>query len=181
LLDEIGRGAMAMEDGVELLLPAARPAADFLLAAGDKVAVRLLRALLRRTPDNRFIAVGNDFLTNAGQFRVTGLRHAQTQAHLEVCPNDGGPYLLVGKLWPDALSLPVQIDLGQQTIQFLKSPVYRCQFTGQPPCDYVYADPKELKRHYRQTHRMDWSEINKVNFLNLDLTRLILLPPNGVI
>lgn len=176
MLDEISRGTMVMEDAIDLLLPAARPAADFLFAEGG-IAIDLLCALLRRAYDSRFIEVGSDLQTNVGYIRVTGIRNLQTQTHLKVCRHEGGPYKVLGKLWPATSRIPICIDLQDRNVHFLSSPVYKCQLTG---CDYVYGNVEELNKHYtaKKGHSLLMPYLSgKTMNLTLPLTRLHVMPP----
>ncbi|MCA9867595.1 MAG: hypothetical protein KC410_14000 [Anaerolineales bacterium] len=181
LLGDVAQGTVTIGAAVAALLPAARAAADFLFAAGGPTATELLVALLNRAPDERFIAKDNYLRTNAGPMRVTGIRNALTSEWIDICPNNGDPYRVVGRLWADhpGSELLVQIDLNNRTIRFLKGPVYHCRFTGQPACDHVFISPPALRRHYKQAHKMDFSEIKGENVLTIDLTQLILDSPRG--
>lgn len=179
LLDAVAQGTMTRPAALKLLLPAARRAADFLFADGRPAAIDLLRALLRQKPDDRFIAEGTELQTNAGYMQVTGIRDSQTQALVSVCRHNGDAYTLLGKLWPATSKLSVQINLQEHTINILRGPIYRCQFTGQPACDYVYNSADELLRHHRHKHRMEQSVGASLKTLTLALTELKILPPDG--
>lgn len=179
LLDDFRLKRVRIREAVEWLSPIARQATDHLYSDGSQSAKELLRALRNIKPDDRYIAKGDSLWTNVGQVRVTGIRNSQTQDPVDICINNGEHFLLQGKLWPGESDLPVQIDLQNQTVQILKSPVYPCCYTGKPQCDYVYANPGELKRHYRQKHKMDSSDIQQKFVLKINLTYLSFLSPDG--
>ena len=179
LLDDFRLKRIRTHEAVEFLSPIARQATDYLYADGGQTANELLRALLIFKPDDRFITKGDSLWTNVGRVRVTGIRNSQTQDPVDICFKNGEHFLLQGRLWPGDSDLPVQIDLQNQTVQILKSPVYPCRYSGNPQCDYVYANPGELKRHYRQKHKMDSSDIERKFVLILSLTYLSYLPPDG--
>lgn len=179
LLGDVERAAIGIDAAVEMLRPAARAAADFLHAHGGRTASDLLLGLLRRVHDDRFIAKGSELQTNAGHVRVTGVRDARTLAPLDVCRNNGEPFLVVGKLWPATSNLPVQINLAARAINIMKGPIYRCKFSGEPRCDYVFGSADELGRHHRQKHRMIERPPSGAKQLTLDLTQLSVLPPDG--
>lgn len=178
LLSEMEAGAIVVNETVELLLPAAPQAADFLFAAGGKAATDLLRALLLRSGDDRFITKGSELQTNVGILRVTGVRDARTQVLLDVCRNNGEPFLVLGKLWADTSRLPAQINLAARTIDITQGPIYCCEFNGEPRCEYVYGDPDELRRHYRQKHRMTYRTPPSRKRQTSKLTQLAVLPPD---
>ena len=179
LLDDFRLKAIKTHEAVKWLSPISRQATDFLYADGSQTAKELLRALLNVKPDDRFITKGDPLWTNVGKVLVTGIRNSQTQDPVDICIKNGEHFLLQGRLWPGDSDLPVQIDLKNQTVQILKSPVYPCRHTGKPQCDYVYANPGELKRHYRQKHKMDSSDIQQKFFLKIHLTYISFLPPDG--
>lgn len=169
--DELIDGKVA----AKMLIPSAKAAADYLYERGDEKAKELLRALLVRTVDERYIAAGYELETNVGRIRVTGVRKPD-RTRLELCRADD-LYQLIGELWPDDSKWPISIDLTSRSINFLKKPVYKCAIEG---CDYVFADVKALQRHYksRSGHSLFRPYLTEVLKIHpFPLTKIAVLPP----
>lgn len=180
LLDDVTVGTIDADDAVRLLSPAAAAAADFLFEDGGPQAARLLCALLRAAPDERYIAAEADLWTDAGLVHVTGIKVAATNAHQDVCRMDSNTHYLVGRLWPEAAKpLPVRIGLKSRTIRIMSGPIYSCRFTGQPTCRFSFDTPAELKRHYKQAHKMLEKTGDPEKIKIIELTRLSYTPPDG--
>ena len=95
--------------------------------------------------------------------------------------NSDAHYLL-GRLWPEAaITLPVGIDLKSRTIQIMKGPIYSCRFTGQPACCFSFATPAELKRHYKQAHKMLEKTGDPEKIKTIELTRLTYTQPGRLL
>lgn len=174
VLDDINTTVLDVAAAAEMLLPSAEHAADFLAARGNG-AEALLRALLRRAPNDRFVARGSIWQTDVGPVTVTTIRNANDETHLDVCSTNG-PYWLIGKVAADGLDIPVRIHLQKRVIEVMSRTVYCCQFSGQPPCHCVFNTPKQLRQHYRHVHRMDYSIVQEVTMPKIPLTQLAPLP-----
>ena len=91
-------------------------------------------------------------------------------------------HYLVGRLWPDAAKpLPIRIGLTRRIIQIMSGPIYSCRFTGQPTCCFSFATPAELKRHYKQAHKMMEKSGNPEKMKTLELTRLTYTQPGRLL
>lgn len=177
VLDEFARGTLPLAAAVALMLPIARQAADYLFDHDTAKAHALLHALVCRSHDERYIMKGSHLETNAGDVKVTGITDLGGNP-LPTCRNDGGAYVILGRLWPDESSLRVRIELQQCLIRILEKSAYRCQHRGRPLCDFVFRTKEELKRHNRRVHRMEFSEFVETTNPTVALTQLTIRPPN---
>ena len=182
LLEDVTAGTIDATDAVRLLSPAAAVAADFLFEDGEPEAINLLCSLLREAPDERYIATGVGLWTDAGFVHVTGIHDSTTRLRREVCRMNSNAHYLVGRLWPDAAKpLPIRIGLTRRIIQIMSGPIYSCRFTGQPTCCFSFATPAELKRHYKQAHKMMEKSGNPEKMKTLELTRLTYTQPGRLL
>lgn len=147
VLEDIGDGALLLREAVNLLIPNALTATNWLAQNGGLDAADLLHELTisaHLTPN--WIAPKIQIKTNLGIIRVEKLRHRASN-EIRFCASLNDNCYAEGELLTKPTAVPIRLDLRNKQLCFTRTEPYQCRH-----CHQLFTSLADYSQHHQIDH-----------------------------